>query len=219
MTMTKRTEKLPRPAAELERLAEYYDTHDTSVEMEHGDGVALGVGVQSSEEVTRVASCLPWAKPARAAGYRILQQAGTHRWPPGAPKHLTGSGSGTAGTAQARQCPGGAERASEPVPRASDRSRLDEAPHCLDDPPRGHLVDRVPSGHPPIGRSAQHEVKDQVGVDVRSQSTGVDSATEGGEKGGAPWNQVVLAEPVSELCPVGCGRAGQGEDRPAHGRA
>jgi hypothetical protein len=30
MTMTKRTEKLPRPAAGLERLAEYYDTHDTS---------------------------------------------------------------------------------------------------------------------------------------------------------------------------------------------
>jgi uncharacterized protein (DUF4415 family) len=37
MTMTKRTEKLPRPAADLERLAEYYDTHDTSAEMEHGD--------------------------------------------------------------------------------------------------------------------------------------------------------------------------------------
>ena len=30
MTMTKQTEKLPRPAAGLERLAEYYDTHDTS---------------------------------------------------------------------------------------------------------------------------------------------------------------------------------------------
>jgi hypothetical protein len=33
MTMT---EKLPRPAAELERLAEYYDTNDTSGEMEGG---------------------------------------------------------------------------------------------------------------------------------------------------------------------------------------
>ena len=39
MTMTKRTEKLPRPAADLERLAEYYDTHDTSTEMGHGDWV------------------------------------------------------------------------------------------------------------------------------------------------------------------------------------
>jgi len=36
MTMTKRSEHLPRPTAELERLAEYYDTHDTSAEMEPG---------------------------------------------------------------------------------------------------------------------------------------------------------------------------------------
>jgi hypothetical protein len=34
--MTKRNEQLPRPAAELERLADYYDSHDTSAEMEHG---------------------------------------------------------------------------------------------------------------------------------------------------------------------------------------
>ena len=39
MTMTKRSEPLPRPAAELERLAEYYDTHDTSAEMEPGHWV------------------------------------------------------------------------------------------------------------------------------------------------------------------------------------
>jgi hypothetical protein len=39
MTMTKGTEPLPRPAAELERLADYYDTHDTSAEMEDGDWV------------------------------------------------------------------------------------------------------------------------------------------------------------------------------------
>lgn len=39
MTMTKRSEPLPRPAAELERLAEYYDTHDTSTEMEPGHWV------------------------------------------------------------------------------------------------------------------------------------------------------------------------------------
>ena len=37
MTMTKQPERLPRPAAELERLAEYYDTHDTSAEMEAGE--------------------------------------------------------------------------------------------------------------------------------------------------------------------------------------
>jgi len=39
MTMTKHTEPLPRPAAELERLADYYGTHDTSAEMEGGDWV------------------------------------------------------------------------------------------------------------------------------------------------------------------------------------
>jgi hypothetical protein len=35
----KHSEQLPRPAAELERLAEYYDTHDTSAEMERGGWV------------------------------------------------------------------------------------------------------------------------------------------------------------------------------------
>jgi hypothetical protein len=39
MTMTKHSEQLPRPAAELERLAEYYDTHDTSTEMDDGSWV------------------------------------------------------------------------------------------------------------------------------------------------------------------------------------
>ena len=39
MTMTKRSEPLPRSAAELERLAEYYDTHDTGTEMEPGHWV------------------------------------------------------------------------------------------------------------------------------------------------------------------------------------
>jgi hypothetical protein len=37
--MTKQPEQPPRPAAELERLAEYYDTHDTSTEMDNGDWV------------------------------------------------------------------------------------------------------------------------------------------------------------------------------------
>ena len=39
MIMTKHSEQLPRPAAELERLAEYYDTHDTSTEMDDGNWV------------------------------------------------------------------------------------------------------------------------------------------------------------------------------------
>ena len=37
--MTKHTEQLPRSAAELEQLASYYDSHDTSTEMEHGEWV------------------------------------------------------------------------------------------------------------------------------------------------------------------------------------
>jgi hypothetical protein len=36
MIMTNPDEQLPRPAAELERLARYYDSHDTSPDMEHG---------------------------------------------------------------------------------------------------------------------------------------------------------------------------------------
>jgi hypothetical protein len=36
MTVTKHSEQLPRPAAELERLAGYYDSHDTGTEMENG---------------------------------------------------------------------------------------------------------------------------------------------------------------------------------------
>ena len=39
MTMTDHPEQLPQPAAALERLAEYYGTHDTSREMEHGEWV------------------------------------------------------------------------------------------------------------------------------------------------------------------------------------
>jgi hypothetical protein len=37
--MTKRDEQLPRPAAELEQLANYYDSHDTSGEMDQGTWV------------------------------------------------------------------------------------------------------------------------------------------------------------------------------------
>ena len=36
MTMTENSEELPRSADELAELAAYYDTHDTSAEMEDG---------------------------------------------------------------------------------------------------------------------------------------------------------------------------------------
>jgi len=39
MTMSKHTEQLPRPASELEQLADYYGSHDTSAEMERGEWV------------------------------------------------------------------------------------------------------------------------------------------------------------------------------------
>jgi hypothetical protein len=39
MIMTERDEQPPRPAAELEQLASYYDSHDTSAEIEHGTWV------------------------------------------------------------------------------------------------------------------------------------------------------------------------------------
>jgi hypothetical protein len=38
MTMSDH-EELPRPAAELEQIAAYYDTHDTSEEMDSGTRV------------------------------------------------------------------------------------------------------------------------------------------------------------------------------------
>ena len=37
--MTDPDERLPRPAAELEALANYYDTRDTGAEMEEGEWV------------------------------------------------------------------------------------------------------------------------------------------------------------------------------------
>ncbi|MGH3251531.1 MAG: CopG family antitoxin [Trebonia sp.] len=37
--MANSDEQLPRPAAELEQLASYYDNHDTSAEMEDGEWV------------------------------------------------------------------------------------------------------------------------------------------------------------------------------------
>lgn len=37
MTMTSENENLPRSAEELAELADYYDSHDTSAEMENGE--------------------------------------------------------------------------------------------------------------------------------------------------------------------------------------
>ncbi len=63
MTMAKDSEELPRPAAELERLAGYYGTHDTSEEMAHGEWVepqpmattSLRLPVEVIEELKRQA--------------------------------------------------------------------------------------------------------------------------------------------------------------------
>jgi hypothetical protein len=40
MTVTKDSEQLLRPSTELEELADYYDSHDTNAEMEHGEGAS-----------------------------------------------------------------------------------------------------------------------------------------------------------------------------------
>jgi predicted DNA-binding protein len=46
--MTHSEEHLPRPAAALNQLAHYYDTHDTSAEMEDGQWVEPGRMVTTS---------------------------------------------------------------------------------------------------------------------------------------------------------------------------
>jgi predicted DNA binding CopG/RHH family protein len=48
MTMTHPEEQLPRPAAALDQLTDYYDTHDTSTEMEGGEWVEPGPMVTTS---------------------------------------------------------------------------------------------------------------------------------------------------------------------------
>ena len=42
MTMVHPEEHLPRSAAELDQLADYYETHDTSADMESGEWVEPG---------------------------------------------------------------------------------------------------------------------------------------------------------------------------------
>ena len=88
MTMTKQPEQLPRPAAELERLAEYYDTHDTSAEMEPGRWVepqpmattSLRLPVDVIEELKRQAQ----ARHVRYTSYvrSILERAARGGGPP-----------------------------------------------------------------------------------------------------------------------------------------
>lgn len=48
MTMPHPEEHLPRPATELDQLADYYDTHDTSADMENGEWVEPGPMVTTS---------------------------------------------------------------------------------------------------------------------------------------------------------------------------
>jgi hypothetical protein len=88
MTMTKQPEQLPRPEAELERLAEYYDTHDTSAEMEPGRWVepqpmattSLRLPVEVIEELKRQAQ----ARHVRYTSYvrSILERAARGGGPP-----------------------------------------------------------------------------------------------------------------------------------------
>jgi CopG antitoxin of type II toxin-antitoxin system len=88
MNMTKRPEPLPRPAAELERLAEYYETHDTGAEMESGDWIeprpmattSLRLPVEVIEELKRQAR----ARHLRYTSYvrSILERAARGEMPP-----------------------------------------------------------------------------------------------------------------------------------------
>jgi hypothetical protein len=88
MTMTKQPEQLPRPEAELERLAEYYDTHDTGAEMEPGRWIepqprattSLRLPVEVIEELKRQAQ----ARHVRYTSYvrSILERAARGGGPP-----------------------------------------------------------------------------------------------------------------------------------------
>ena len=49
MTMASSDEQLPRPVAELEQLASYYDTHDTTAEMEDGEWVEPQLMMDTNE--------------------------------------------------------------------------------------------------------------------------------------------------------------------------
>jgi hypothetical protein len=92
MTMTDHPEQLPQPAAALERLAEYYGTHDTSGEMEHGEWVepqpmattSLRLPTEVISQLKRQAS----AKHVRYTSYvrSILERAAVGGTPPEIPE-------------------------------------------------------------------------------------------------------------------------------------
>jgi predicted DNA binding CopG/RHH family protein len=86
--MTKRNEQLPRSAAELEQLASYYNSHDTSTEMEHGEWVEpQPMATTSLRLPTDVISQLKLQAKARHVRYTsyvrsILERAARGESPP-----------------------------------------------------------------------------------------------------------------------------------------
>ena len=108
--MTKHNEQLPRSAAELEQLASYYNSHDTSTEMEHGEWVELQPMATTSLRLpTDVISQLKLQAKARHVRYTsyvrsILERAARGELPPEIAditerlerieRAVTGSGSG-----------------------------------------------------------------------------------------------------------------------------
>jgi hypothetical protein len=73
MSMPKHPGNLPRPAADLERLAGYYETHDTSAEMEHGEWVEPRPMATTSLRLPAgvIATCM-WRPGKVGAGFRPL---------------------------------------------------------------------------------------------------------------------------------------------------
>jgi len=82
------TGNLSRPAADLERLAGYYDTHDTSTEMEHGERVepqpmattSLRLPAEVIDELKRQARAGTSATPATSGqSWNMLPRAARRR--------------------------------------------------------------------------------------------------------------------------------------------
>jgi CopG antitoxin of type II toxin-antitoxin system len=99
MTMTEQPEQLSRPAAELERLAEYYDAHDTSAEMEPGQWVepqpmattSLRLPVDVIDQLKRQAR----ARNLRYTSYvRSILERAARGGPPPEIADITGTGAG-----------------------------------------------------------------------------------------------------------------------------
>jgi predicted DNA binding CopG/RHH family protein len=86
--ITERDKQLPRPAAELEQLADYYESHDTSTEMEHGTWVEpQPMATTSLRLPADVISQLKRQAQARHVRYTtyvrsILERAGSGTLPP-----------------------------------------------------------------------------------------------------------------------------------------